>query len=98
VGANDLDFRYPGPKPSSKEMAVLMMVDSVEAASRTLQKHDDKEIETLVDQIIDSKINDRQFDNASITIQEINAVRRILKKLMKSIYHIRIQYPTEDEL
>ena len=95
---DETDFRYPGPKPSSKEMAVLMMVDSVEAASRTLQKHDDKEIENLVDQIIDSKINDRQFDNASITIQEINAVRRILKKLMKSIYHIRIQYPAENEI
>jgi cyclic-di-AMP phosphodiesterase PgpH len=86
-------FRYPGPKPSSKEMAVVMIVDSVEAASRSLQNPDDKEIESLVDRMIDAKIQDNQFDNANITIQEINSVRRILKKLMKSIYHIRIQYP-----
>jgi len=92
---DETEFRYPGPKPSSKEMAVLMMADSVEAASRSLPNPDDKQIEILIDKIIDAKIQDNQFDNASITIQEINSVRRILKKLMKSIYHIRIQYPAE---
>ena len=91
--ANELDFRYPGPKPASKEMAVLMMVDSVEAAIRSLQNHDDMEIDNLVDKIIDSKIDDHQFDHAPITIREINMVRRLLKKLMKSIYHVRIKYP-----
>jgi putative nucleotidyltransferase with HDIG domain len=95
--ADETVFRYPGPKPSSKEMAVLMIVDSVEAASKSLQNPDDKQIDNLVDRIVDSKIADNQFDNATITIQEINSVRRILKKLMKSIYHIRIQYPSEPE-
>jgi cyclic-di-AMP phosphodiesterase PgpH len=90
---NEEAFRYPGPKPSSKEMAVVMIVDSVEAALRSLQNPEDKEIDALVDKMIDAKIQDNQFDNANITIQEINTVRRILKKLMKSIYHIRIQYP-----
>jgi hypothetical protein len=88
-------FRYPGPKPSSKEMAVVMMVDSVEAASRSLKEPDEKQIDSLVDKIIDTKIQDAQFDYATITIQEINTARRIIKKLIKSIYHIRIQYPTE---
>jgi putative nucleotidyltransferase with HDIG domain len=93
--ADETIFRYPGPKPSSKEMAVLMICDSVEAASRSLPSPDDKQIENLIDKIIDAKIQDNQFDLATITIQEINAVRRILKKHMKSIYHIRIQYPAE---
>ncbi len=91
--ANEMDFRYPGPKPASKEMAVLMIVDSVEAATRSLHNHDDSIIDSMVDKIIDSKIDDHQFDHAPITIREINMVRRLLKKLMKSIYHVRVQYP-----
>ncbi len=94
---DDTAFRYPGPKPSSKETAVVMIVDSVEAASRSLKEPDEKQIDNIVDKIIDSKIQDNQFDYATITINEINATRRILKKLMKSIYHIRIQYPTEGD-
>ncbi|RYD78371.1 MAG: HDIG domain-containing protein, partial [Sphingobacteriales bacterium] len=94
---DDTAFRYPGPKPSSKETAVVMIVDSVEAASRSLKEPDEKQIDNVVDKIIDSKIQDNQFDYATITINEINATRRILKKLVKSIYHIRIQYPAEAE-
>jgi putative nucleotidyltransferase with HDIG domain len=97
---NEVDeniFRYPGPKPASKEMAVVMIVDSVEAASRSLKQPDEKQIDQLVDKIIDAKIQDNQFDYATITIHEINTARRILKKLVKSIYHIRIQYPAETE-
>lgn len=94
---DDTAFRYPGPKPSSKETAVVMIVDSVEAASRSLKEPDEKQIDNIVDKIIDSKIQDNQFDYATITINEINATRRILKKLVKSIYHIRIQYPSEGE-
>ncbi|MGZ5304248.1 MAG: HD family phosphohydrolase, partial [Bacteroidia bacterium] len=94
---DDTAFRYPGPKPSSKETAVVMIVDSVEAASRSLKEPDEKQIDNVVDKIIDNKIQDNQFDYATITINEINATRRILKKLVKSIYHIRIQYPSEGE-
>jgi putative nucleotidyltransferase with HDIG domain len=94
---DDTVFRYPGPKPSSKETAVVMIVDSVEAASRSMKEPDEKQIDNMVDRIIDSKIQDNQFDYATITIQEINATRRILKKLVKSIYHIRIQYPSESD-
>jgi putative nucleotidyltransferase with HDIG domain len=88
-------FRYPGPKPASKETAVVMIADSVEAASRSLKNPDDKQIDNLVDKIIDHKIQDNQFDYATITIQELNTTRRILKKLVKSIHHIRVQYPAE---
>jgi hypothetical protein len=90
-------FRYPGPKPSSKETAIVMIVDSVEAASRSMKNPDEKQIDNLIDRIIDTKMQDNQFDYATITIQEINTCRRILKKLVKSIYHIRIEYPVEPE-
>lgn len=94
---DDTNFRYPGPKPSSKETAIVMIVDSVEAASRSLKDPDEKQIDMLVDKIIDHKLSDHQFDLATITIQELNTTRRLLKKLLKSIYHIRIIYPSETE-
>ena len=94
---DEVIFRYPGPKPSTKENAVLMIVDSVEAASRALKQPDEVQIDKLVDKVIDHKIEDNQFDYANITIQEINTSRRLLKKLLKSLYHIRISYPGEVE-
>ncbi|MDQ3073233.1 MAG: HDIG domain-containing protein, partial [Bacteroidota bacterium] len=96
-GDDDSGFRYPGPKPFSKETAVVMITDSVEAASRSLKEPDEKQLEKLVDMIIDSKIQDNQFDYATITIHDINTARRVLKKLLKSIYHIRIQYPADEK-
>ncbi len=89
----DAQFRYPGPKPTSKETAVVMMADSIDAASRALKNPDEMAIDKLVDKIIDGKIQDNQFDYAMITIQDINNTRRILKKLLKSFYHIRVIYP-----
>jgi putative nucleotidyltransferase with HDIG domain len=97
VDKDDTQFRYPGPKPSSKEMAIVMICDSVEAASRSLQQPDERQIDILVDKIIDHKLTDHQFDLATITIQEVNSTRRLLKKLIKSIYHIRVIYPSSEE-
>jgi putative nucleotidyltransferase with HDIG domain len=86
-------FTYPGPTPSSKEQAVLMMVDSVEAASRSIQDPDYKKLSELVDKIIDRQIKEKQYDNADITIKEINKVKQILKEKLVAIYHVRIEYP-----
>lgn len=88
-------FRYPGPKPFSKETAVGMLVDSVEAASRSLQQPNEQQLEELIDRLIDGKLEDKQLDNADITMREINIIRNRLKKLMKSIFHVRVQYPSE---
>ncbi len=86
-------FTYPGPTPSTKEQAVLMMVDSVEAASRSVQDPDFDKLSNLVDKIIDHQLKGKQFDNANITIKEINQVKQILKEKLIAIYHIRIEYP-----
>jgi hypothetical protein len=86
-------FRYPGPLPFSRETAVLMMADSVEAASRSLKNADADSIGKLVDSIIDHQISQRQFDNAPITLRDISEIKKLFKKMLMSIYHIRIEYP-----
>ncbi|MFN4234489.1 MAG: HD family phosphohydrolase [Bacteroidia bacterium] len=85
-------FRYPGPRPYSKETAVLMMADSVEAASRSLAKKDAESLENLVDSIIDYQIKEQQFVNADITFKDITRIKKIFKKKLQNIYHTRIEY------
>ncbi|SMG16115.1 HD family phosphohydrolase [Sphingobacterium psychroaquaticum] len=85
-------FRYPGPVPISKETAVLMIADSVEAASRAMKEPTEESINTLVDKIIDYKITQRQFIHANITMRDITEVSDIFKSMLKSIYHVRIDY------
>lgn len=86
-------FRYPGPIPFSKETAVLMMADSVEAASRSLKKYDAESIDNLVELIINKQIEQNQFINADITFKDINKLKKIFKKKLMNIYHLRIEYP-----
>lgn len=86
-------FTYMGPKPFTKETAVVMMVDSVEAASRSLKEHSEKSISDLVDNIIDQQISDDQFSNADITFRDIDTIKDFLKHRLQSIYHTRIEYP-----
>jgi len=87
-------FSYPGPKPFSKETAVLMMADSVEAASRSLKEVTIPSLENLVDGIIDSQLIEEQFNNADITFKDITTIKDVFKKRLKNIYHVRISYPT----
>ncbi|MCR4660242.1 MAG: HDIG domain-containing protein [Bacteroidales bacterium] len=91
---DDAVFRYPGPRPYSRETAVVMIVDSVEAACKSLKQHDKEHIDRLVDSIIDSKINDGQLSNCPLTFGDISRIRKMLKEKMLSIYHARITYPT----
>jgi len=86
-------FRYPGPIPFSKETAILMMADGVEASSRSLKKYDAIAIDDLVDRIINHQINENQFINADITFRDINQIKKIFKKRLMNIYHVRIEYP-----
>ncbi len=90
---DEKQFRYPGPNPFSKETAILMMADSVEAASKSLKNPDVKTIEELVDNIIDRQVREGLLDNANITLKEINKAKKILKNKLKSIYHLRVEYP-----
>lgn len=90
---DEQSFTYRGPRPFSKETAIVMMVDSVEAASRSLKSHSEEAISALVDGIIDSQIADDQYSNADITFRDVNKAKSILKKKLQSIYHVRIEYP-----
>ncbi len=90
---SDKNFRYPGPKPYNKETAILMMCDSVEAASRSLKKIDSNSINELVDRVILSQFKQNQYDNSSLTFKEINQIKNTLKLKLKDIHHTRITYP-----
>ena len=87
------EFTYHGPIPFSRETAVVMMADSVEAASRSINKLDEQKINDLVDNIVGSQINDGQFMNSDITLKDINVVKKVLKKKLLNINHARIAYP-----
>lgn len=86
-------YTYPGPIPFSKETAVLMMADSVEAASRSIKDINSEKIEQLIEKIINKQIEEGQFANADITLKEISQIKKILKKMLMNIYHVRIEYP-----
>ena len=86
-------FRYPGPNPFTKEQAVLMMSDSVEAASRSLPEYTEESISTLVDKIIDTQVSEGYFKECPITFKDIATVKALFKEKLKTMYHTRISYP-----
>ncbi len=85
-------FRYPGPIPFSKETAVLMLADSVEAASRSLKEPDVQNISDLVDRIINYKLDQNQLTDSNITLKDIETIKLIFKTMLMGIYHVRIEY------
>lgn len=85
-------FTYPGPKPFSKETAVLMMADSVEAAARSLKQPTAENIDKLVEGIINKQIDEDQFVNADITLKAITQIKKLYKKKLQSIHHVRVAY------
>ncbi|WP_243472184.1 HD family phosphohydrolase [Winogradskyella sp. MH6] len=87
------DFSYPGPKPFSKETAILMMCDSVEAASKSLKEPTTTKINDFVENIINKQMESGQFLNANITFKEIQSIKKVLKHKLANIYHLRIEYP-----
>lgn len=87
------DFRYPGPLPFSKETAILMMSDSVEAASKSLKNPTSVLIDSFVEKIINKQMDENQFLNATITFKEIQVIKKVLKSKLNNIYHLRIEYP-----
>lgn len=92
-GVDETDFRYPGPVPFSKETAILMMADSVEAASKSLKNPTFLMIGEFVDKIVAGQMQANQFLNANITFKEIEAIKKILKQKLTNIYHLRVEYP-----
>jgi len=90
---NEADFRYPGPKPQFKEAAILMLVDSAEAAARSLAHPNAENIRAIVSRIFDAVLSDGQLDESNLTLRELSAVREAIIGSLLAIYHPRIVYP-----
>jgi putative nucleotidyltransferase with HDIG domain len=86
-------FSYPGPNPFSRETAILMMADSVEAASRSLKEYTDESIHELINRIIDGQFNDGLLKNAPITFKELEKIKTVFNEKLRTFYHTRISYP-----
>ncbi|MFH1860756.1 MAG: HDIG domain-containing metalloprotein [bacterium] len=91
------EFKYPGPKPQHKEAAIVMLSDSVEAASRSLPKPTAVRIEEMVKKIIDNYFTDGEFDECDLTLKELTRIGNVLTRLLTTMYHSRIEYPEADE-
>ncbi len=87
------EYMYNGPKPFSKETALVMMCDSVEAATKSLDNPDIEQINSFVETIIDKQIENKQFENCDITFKDIKTIKSVIKKKLSNIYHIRVEYP-----
>ena len=95
---DEAEYRYPGPKPQSRETAVAMMADSIESATRVLQEPTPERVRDLVEGIIESKRQDGQLDEAPLTMREITVLKDTFVKVLSGIYHHRIDYPTTKHL
>lgn len=91
------DYAYPGPKPSSKEAAILMMADAIEARSRTLSELTEQSISAMVDQMIDLQVADGQFAETNLSFKDLEDIRAVFKQKLIEINHHRITYPTIEE-
>lgn len=90
------DFRYPGPKPSTKEGGIISICDSAEAAVRSLKEPSPEKIEKIVDSIVNNKLMDGQLDDTPLTLEELHTIRETVCEALKGIFHSRIQYPTKE--
>ena len=94
---DEAEFRYPGPRPLSNEQAIVMLADSVEAASRSLDKPTPKKLESLIDGIFASRVADGQLDESSLTFSDLTTIKETFHALLCGIYHFRVKYPDQDE-
>ena len=87
-------FRYPGPKPNSKETAILMMADAVEARSRSLKEYSESSVSAMVDDMIEQQIQEGQFAETPLSFKDVEDIRQVFKERLLAINHHRIKYPT----
>jgi cyclic-di-AMP phosphodiesterase PgpH len=97
VEIDDAGFVYPGPIPRTKEEGILMLADSIEATAKSLKNPAGLDIDQLVDKIIAAKIEQKQLEDCKLTFKDVEQCRAIFKKMLRSIYHVRIEYPEDAE-
>jgi putative nucleotidyltransferase with HDIG domain len=91
--ASEEDYRYPGPKPQSKETAIVMLADAVEGATRSLEEHTPVKIEETVRKVVNNKFIDAQLDECDLTLREIELICESFAKTLSAMYHTRVKYP-----
>ncbi len=91
------EFRYPGPKPDSKETGILMLADSVEAASRSLDDPSHNRLKSLINLIVQERIEDGQLNETNLTFQDLRLIKKTFLKMLLGIYHVRVKYPDQEE-
>jgi len=94
---DESSYRYPGPKPTSREAAIIMLADSVEAASRSLEKPTASGITELVNKMVDARVEDSQLDDCEMTLEELSRVKRAFVFCLSNMLHSRIAYPKQEE-
>jgi hypothetical protein len=92
---HESEFRYPGPKPQTREQTILMLADSLEAASRSLKNPSGKDIDDLIESVVNHKVQDGQLNQSRLTFEELIKIKAVFSKMLRSIHHIRIEYPEE---
>jgi len=95
---DELNFRYPGPKPQTKETAVLLLADAVESASRTLTEPSQGSIRALIDRLIELRLQDGQLADSPLTLQELDIIANTFERMLTAILHRRISYPSTEEI
>jgi len=93
---NEDDYRYPGPKPQSKETAISMLADTVEAACRTLQKPTPQRIRNFVESLIDKKMEEGQLEESNLTLRDIDQIKEAFIPILMGIHHLRVEYPSDE--
>jgi membrane-associated HD superfamily phosphohydrolase len=94
---DEADFRYPGPRPRTKEETILMIADSIEAACKSLKNPTEQDLSDLINKIIAGKITHGQLEESEMTFEELELCRNVFKTVMKSVHHVRIEYPDEKQ-
>jgi len=92
-GLQERDYRYPGPKPQSKETAIVLLADSVEGATRAMDEHTPQRIEDLVRKVINNKFIDGQLDECNLTLRDIDVIASTFVRVLSAMYHGRVKYP-----
>lgn len=94
---NEADFRYPGPRPSTRESAIISLADAIESASRTLTDHGDESVRAMIESIVASRLADHQLSIAPLSLHELTMVQETFAATLKNLLHARVPYPTEKE-
>ncbi len=95
---NIVDYRYPGPKPNTKEASIIMLADGCESAVRSIDEPDTDKVQNLIDNIIKARINDGQLDDSPITFNDISNMKEAFLNILIGQHHRRIRYPKQEEM